>query len=279
MPKNCSIIIVTNNSEDVLPKAMKCLQKQTSPPGQILIVDSGSIHTDYLEKYKEWPNVEIVIGEKDMGFCRANNLGYQSLDPQCKYLLFLNPDAYLEKNFLESACNWMNEPNHKQVAILTSSLYGYDIHRNTPNGLYDSTGVFQTWYGRWYDRGQGEKISLSRFTEPEIIPAICGALMFCRKKALDEVLIRECEVFDATFYMYKEDIDLSLRLRKKGWKLQYQPSLYAYHCRGWSRRRHNMPRDLRLRSAKNELKLHARYCHKALPYSLLKYLSVKLLDA
>ena len=279
MPKNCSVIIVTNNSEDVLPKAMECLRKQTSPPSQVLIVDSGSTHTDYLEKYKEWPNVEIIIGEKDMGFCRANNLGYQSLHPKCEYLLFLNPDAYLEKNFLELAHHWMEEPSHTQIAVLTSPLFGYDIHRNTPSGLYDSTGVFQTWYGKWYDRGQGEKISLSRFTKPEIIPAICGALMFCRKSALDEVLIRGCEVFDATFYMYKEDIDLSLRLRNKGWKLQYHPSLYAYHCRGWDRKRRNMPRNLRLRSAKNELKLNARYSHKALPYSILKYLSVKLLDA
>lgn len=102
--------------------------------------------------------------------------------------------------------------------------------------------------------------------------------MLCRKKALDEVLLQGGAIFDPSFYMYKEDIDLSLRLRRKGWSLMYVPSLVAYHCRGWKKERKDVPKAYRLLSARNEMRLYARSGSPYVIYSALKYAAVKLLN-
>lgn len=156
---------------------------------------------------------------------------------------------------------------------------GYDIVFNKPSGRYDTTGIFQSWYGKWYDRAQGSAVEEQVYDRFEDLPAICGALFFCRRAAIEQVLLNRREIFDERFYMYKEDIDLSLRLRKAGWRLTYHPEMLSYHCRGWSKNRQQVPRRFRLYSAKNELRLQIREKHCCgVIYSLAKYAAVKLLN-
>ncbi len=76
-------------------------------------------------------------------------------------------------------------------------------------------------------------------------------------------------VFDPNFFMYKEDIDLSLRLRAKGWRLMLWPKLLCYHGRGWQGRR-RMPMNTKYLSSRNELRLCLRYRLWGLPYTIFK---------
>lgn len=275
----CAVIIVTHNSEIHIPKAMECLLAQTHQPKDIVIVDSGSHDPSYLEKYKRLKNVRLVLAKGDVGFCKGNNIGMEKVSHECKYVFFLNPDAFLTPNYMEEAIDFMELPQNATCGALTGSILGYDIHRDKPTGKYDTTGVFKKWYGQWYDRSQGTNYAPELHAATESIPAICGAVFFCRRKALDTVLIRGKEVFDNTFYMYKEDIDLSLRLRKQGWVLAYHPHLIAYHCRGWQRDRSKMPRLFKLCSARNELRIHLKEMSPiGILYSTLKYAAVKLLN-
>ena len=274
MPK-CSVIIVTHNSHIYLAKAIHSLKNQTVSPTQIILVDSGSDDPSYLPQQED---IDTLLLEENVGFCRANNIGMQPIHPDSSYVLFMNPDAFLTPTFLEEAIHYMEDPNNQQVGICSGILLGYDVHNDQPTGYYDSTGIYCSWYGRWFDRDQGEKCQGNRYHQPEEPDALCGALLFCRKKALDDTLINDDQVFDETFYMYKEDIDLSLRMKKKGWKLSWLPKLIAYHCRGWQRNRKKIPRKFRLLSAKNELRIHFRNHSPKTLYSLLKYLVVLVLD-
>lgn len=275
--KHCAIIIVTHNSELYIPKAMECLVKQTYPASQILLVDSGSRNTDYLNKYDGFSHTQVVLAGNDIGFCKGNNIGWSKVDPKTDYVFFLNPDAFLTPKFLDQAVEFME--GHPDCGALTGTTLGYDIHARAPTGKYDTTGIFRKWYGRWYDRGQGAAVNLSHYTKNERLPAICGAVYFCRKSALESVLLRGSEVFDSTFFMYKEDIDLSLRLRQKGWKLMFVPHLAAYHCRGWNPDRSKVSRKMRLHSAVNDLRVNVRTKSPlGIFYSGLKYSSVKLFD-
>lgn len=275
----CSIIIVTYNSQIHLPKAFDCLEKQTVPPDQIILVDTGSSDSSYLEEYTRKKNVTVAFAEKNAGFCKGNNLGMAHVPHHADYVFLLNPDAFLTAHFLENAIAYMEKSESHRVGALTGTTYGFDIHSDHPTNRYDTTGVFRTWYGRWYDRGQGQDVNIDLFKSEEEVPAICGAVFFCRKKALDEIRLRKEQILDDTFYMYKEDIDLSLRLRKKGWSLIFLPELKAYHCRGWNHDRSKMPRRMRLCSAKNDLRLQKHlFSFTGLVYSGMKYLFVKFFD-
>lgn len=260
---------------------MQCIAQQTYPADRVLIVDSGSNSRGYLESYEKQPSIEVRYAGEDIGFCCANNIGMQHLPAHIDYLFLLNPDAFLTPQYLEQAVQFMEKADNASVGALSGALLGYDIDRDAPTGLYDSTGVFRTWYGKWVDRSQGEACSsaASNTRAIEHVPALCGAAFFCRMQAIEQVLIRGCELLDATFYMYKEDIDLSIRLRDKGWRLAFIPDLHLYHCRGWSKNRAAMPRKLRLSSAWNELRIQRRLKQPVpIAYSCLKYAAVKFFD-
>jgi GT2 family glycosyltransferase len=271
-----SVIIVTHNSQPFIDKAVTCLQQQTRLPNQVIIIDSGSSDTSYLNSYRSLSNYSIILEKGDVGFCRGNNIAFAQLLPTIQYVLFLNPDAFLFPDFLEKAVAIMEE--NPQTGCLTSPLLGYDIKNDRPTGRYDSTGIFRTWYGRWHDRAQGRLCSEALYRHREEVPAICGALMFCRHTALQQILIKHTQIFDESFYMYKDDIDLSMRLRQAGWKLLFDPTLRAFHCRGWNRDRSSIDKMWRLMSSRNDIRLDLKQHSPYLVCSIVKYLAVRFLD-
>lgn len=98
--------------------------------------------------------------------------------------------------------------------------------------------------------------------------------MCCRLEALAR--FADTGVFDERFFLYKEDIELSLRLRKNGWKLLYQPRVRAFHCRGWQRQRSDVPYTARLLAAKSEILLYLRHPSPYMLWAIGKYLLVRL---
>jgi N-acetylglucosaminyl-diphospho-decaprenol L-rhamnosyltransferase len=269
-PPTVAVIIVTYSSDRVLPACLEALAKQTRQPDLILVVDNCSPQPAYLDAIPIGERVRLVRNRVNLGFCAGNNVGYR-LSRHHKYVLFLNPDAFPREDFIENALAYMERETSSPIGILTGTLLGFDVERRRPTGRIDSTGVFQTWYGRWYDRGQGlpwnEAVKAEQAQE---VPAICGALMFCRTQALEATRLQDGEIFDPGFFMYKEDIDLSLRLRRHGWKLLYRPELLCYHGRGWQGRGRMAGRAKYL-SARNELRVCLRNRLRGLPYSMMKY--------
>jgi N-acetylglucosaminyl-diphospho-decaprenol L-rhamnosyltransferase len=268
-----AVIIVGYNSGPVIPRCLDALATQTRRPDTIVLVDNNSPDAYYLAKIPENHRVKVVRNRVNEGFCAANNTGFR-LAGQHKYVLFLNPDAFLSVDFVERALEWMECRENSDVGVLTGTLLGFDIGLNRQTGLIDSTGIFQTRYGKWYDRGQGEAWpGAPSSATPEEVPAIVGALMFCRSLALATIRLPSGDIFDSRFFMYKEDIDLSLRLKKRGWRLIYCPTLVCEHCRGWKGRR-EMSAHARFLSARNELWVCFENGGKGFVYSGLKFLFV-----
>lgn len=272
-----SVIIVTYNCPQHLERNIHSLLTQSRKPDQIVIVDNNSTDSTYLDPYKL--HADVIQNSVNTGFCYANNQGMQKLNSKTNYVLFLNPDAFLSSEFIERAVSFIQKPENNSCGALSGILFGYDAAKDKPTGLYDSTGIFSTPYGRWFDRDQGQPINQRLYKKTEEVQALCGALMFCRLEALKAALLKDKTVWDNKFFMYKDDIDLSLRLRRKGWRLLLVPELIAFHCRGWSNDRQAMSKDARLISAKNEIRMHIRAkAYRFLPYSVLKYAAVKILN-
>jgi N-acetylglucosaminyl-diphospho-decaprenol L-rhamnosyltransferase len=272
-----AVVIVAYDSGRVLGMCLGSLQAQTRRPDLVVVVDNNSPDPAYLESVPREPPFELLRRARNAGFCGGNNTGY-ALARGCKYVLLLNPDAFLSERFIEDALAWMEEPRNARVGCLTGTLLGFDVDTGRATGKIDSTGVFQKWYGKWYDRGQGSSADADTLRkDPEDVPAACGALMFCRTAALEQVASGTGEIFDPRFFMYKEDIDLSLRLRARGWRIAYWPQLVCHHGRGWQGRALASHRAKYL-SALNELRVCWRHRWATLPYSLAKYAYVALLE-
>ena len=266
-----SIIIVTHNSQSFLPHCLEAIERQSVAPRQIIIVDSGSDDRSYLNEPSGRKNVTL-LSLSNIGFAAANNRGLERLDAECAYVLFINPDTFLLPSVIEKSVQILE--TRPDAAILTGLLEGYDHGRRRSTGKVDSTGIFRTWYGRWHDRGQGEDIGRIH-QRSEAVPAVCGAFMFCRFSALASELPA---LFDESFFLYKEDIELCLRLSGKGWKMLYTPEIKAYHCRGWNLERRLVPRSARIVSARNEIRLYQKHPSVYMIWAWLKYVLVRFAD-
>lgn len=271
-----AVIIVAYDSGRVLRRCLDCVLGQTRRADLIVVVDNDSPDPSYLDEIPSAAAVRVIRLPRNEGFCEANNVAY-AVARECSYVLFLNPDAFLSEAFLEEALARMERPESASVGCLTGTLLGFDIERGRPTGLIDSMGIFQSWYGRWYDRGRGTPAGSIAASGSVELPAACGALMLCRVRALEEASLRPGAVFDASFFMYKEDIDLSLRLRARGWRIVLAPDLLCHHGRGW-RGRGAASYWARYFSTRNELRICLRHRWRGLPYSLAKLLYVVAIE-
>ena len=270
--KRVAIIIITHNSQSVLSRCLASLETQTLQPKCIVIVDSGSADTGYLQQYYDVARIKVLF-EKNIGFSQANNCGYKAMDQSVDFVLFLNPDAFPEPESIELAISYLVQ--NGDVGCVSGRLLGFDSKRQRATGAIDSTGIFRKWYGCWYDRGQGES-DIGRYGEQEDIPAACAAFLFCRKTMLDQVALLEHVIFDPVFFLYKEDIELCLRIRKSHWRIVYLPDILVFHCRGWQSRQ-QIPYQLRLTAAGSELLLYRKHPSPYVLWALAKYSLVRWL--
>lgn len=262
-----SIIIVTHNSQSVIGQCLAALQRQTIVPESVILVDSGSADTGYLQEYALLDGVTTLLLETNIGFAGANNMGCRRVDPATDYVLFLNPDAFPVADSLERAVRCLED--NSDVGCISACLLGYNLKLQRATGQLDSTGVFRSWYGRYYDRGQGEP-DRGQYNIRQDVPAACGAFLFCRKEMLNQVALAENVFFDPDFFLYKEDIELCLRMRKAHWRILYVPDIRVYHCRGWQER-HSMPHALRLTAARSELLLYRKHPSPYMAWAAAKY--------
>lgn len=276
----CCILIVTHNAQKFMARCFTGIDAQIVQPQSIVIVDSGSADSSYLDAYQSRGGVRIHRAGENIGYCKASNLGYELIPAGSEYVLLINPDTFLKADTIQEGIAFLERRGNQAIAAVTGPMFGYSMETDSPTGRFDSSGIFRKWYGRWYDRDQGVLCHDIHRTKVELLPAICSALMLCRKTSLDQVLLRGRELFDESLIAQKDDIELCLRLRKHGWKLAYGPLMQAYHCRGWSqaRPRHTVSRANRLLASRNDCLLDLRYRSPYIAMSSCKYLLVRLLN-
>ncbi len=268
------VIIVTHNSGHFLDQCIKKLNSQTLPPSQIIIVDNASNQLEYLDKLETNQNIDIIRLSQNLGFSAANNIGFKACKQSITHVLFLNPDAFPEPSYIERLVQILDrEPS---IGAVSGKLLGMEKSTFLPTGNIDSLGISKTWYGRWYDVEQGKKDSSDQ-SSPKERKALCGASILCKKSTLISLVKHDGYLFNEKFFLYKEDIELSLRLGKLGYKLVLDPNAIAYHARGCSSRK-SMSRQFRIESAKNDLYVSTYYMKKSIPYCLFKFLGVYILD-
>ena len=273
-PLQISPVVVSHNSEKYIEKFW---EKNGNELGcAVTIVNSSDKKTDINSNY----SFDIIEAGANVGFSAANNIGIRHcLQNKADFFLIANQDVLLPSGWLSCINKVLAEPELSDVGIFTVPLLAYEFKDNRPAGLIDSLGIEHTWYGHWYDVSQGESDSvLNKKLSPYVVTAACGALMLIRKNTVQKLLNKDGYVFNEAYFMYKEDIELSLRISKLGEKVMMIPSAPAFHCRGWANNRAESPAWARRLSAKNELNMHLKFFWRYLPYTSIKYVYVNTIE-
>ena len=229
-----SINLVTLNGKKYLPYLLDSLKNQTFRDFELLAVDNGSIDgtVEYFEK--EWPQIKVVKNHKNIGFALAHNqaIKYSRGD----YILMLNQDVVIENDFLEKIVNFMDK--NDQIGAAQGKLCRWKVSESDgfleseKTKIIDAVGIKLYKNFKLIEEGAGEE-DKGQYNLPKEVFAVSGALPIFRRQALEDIKFSQ-EYFDELFISYKEDIDLSWRMRLRGWKIFYCPEAVAYHARGVS---------------------------------------------
>jgi GT2 family glycosyltransferase len=240
-----SIIVVTCNSAARIQRCLDSVMGQRSKKRELIVVDNAS--TDKTKEIlKSRPEqIKLIENPVNFGYARALNQGIANSAGE--FILCLNDDVVLQgEDFLTAVSEGLDKDEHCG-AVQPKML--------RPDGAIDTTGIKLSFLRRYYDLNCG-KTDAPEFNREKYIFGACNAAVLYRRKALKETC-RTNEYFDEDFFGLVEDVDLSWRLKKKGWRTKYLPQAVGIHCRGLSRRRDHFTRYLNLRNryfmlAKNE---------------------------
>lgn len=275
MPR-VTIVIINYNGLKYLSSCLKSLIKLDYPQKEIIFIDNNSTDESVAFVQKEFPRVIIFANKDNKGYTGAANQGIKAASG--RYVMLMNPDIIFEPDYLSKVVRKM-ETDHRIGAII-GKLFRYDFDHHRKTEYIDSLGLYCFRNRRIIDRGQGQK-DKPLFDISKEVFGISGACPLYRMYALNDIAVNN-EIFDEDFFMYKEDIDISWRLRLRGWKCYYLAEAIANHGRGTGilkefthsavleSRRHLSPfqkfhayKNQRLMQIKNEIPLN--FLHDALP--------------
>lgn len=228
-----SIIIVNYNVQHFLEQCLQSVFKALqNVDGEVWVVDNNSVDGSVAMVKEKFPEVILVDSKENLGFSKGNNLAMKK--SKGEYTLLLNPDTLVEEDTFEKVVTFMDE-NPKAGGLGVKMVDGKgnflpESKRSLPTpsvAFYKIFGLSSLFpkskrFGK-YHCGHLDK------NETNEIEILSGAFMLMRKSALDRV-----GLLDEEFFMYGEDIDLSWRLIKGGFKNYYFADTRIIHYKGES---------------------------------------------
>jgi GT2 family glycosyltransferase len=213
------IIIPTYNGYRHLDHCLTALQAQSYEDVRILVVDDASTDDTPERLRRDWPQVDLLVLPRNSGLVTAVNAGLALSDAE--YVALLNNDTEPEPGWLAALVDALER--HPNAAAVASKLLLFD-QRDT----FHAAGDMYARSGRPGNRGVWHRDVGQYDCEEEVFGACAGAALY-RRSALDDVARIDGAILDPGFFMYCEDVDLSWRLRLRGYSIIYAPAAVVYH--------------------------------------------------
>jgi len=199
---------------------------------EVFVVDNNSVDGSVAMVEAKFPEVILMANKDNVGFSRANNQAMRLAKGE--YVLLLNPDTLVEADTFEKVVQFMDEhPDAGGLGINMVDGKGNflpESKRSLPTpevAFYKIFGL--SWLFPKSKRFGKYHLSYLDKDETQEIEVLSGAFMLMRKEALDKV-----GLLDEDYFMYGEDIDLSYRIIKGGYKNYYYPEARIIHYKGES---------------------------------------------
>lgn len=228
-----SVIIVNYNVRYFLEQCLYSVRKATeSIEAEVFVVDNNSVDGSVDMVREKFPEVILIENKENTGFSKANN---QAIRGACgEFILLLNPDTVVEDDTFTKAIGFMEiTPDAGGLGVKMIDGKG-NFLPESKRGLPTPSVAFYKIFGlsRFFPKSKiFGRYHLGYLDKDEIhaVEILSGAYMLMRKSALDKV-----GLLDETFFMYGEDIDLSYRILKGGYRNYYFPETRIIHYKGES---------------------------------------------
>ena len=234
LPKTI-IHVVTYNEKTVRPCLESMLAQEDFIYGENfeIIVSHNKGEEETLNALKEFESrITLIQRDGNYGFAGGHNAGIaKCLEKDAKYVLVANADLKLEKDFLKKLVTELD--NDKSAGMASPRIYRADAELNPiiPATL-DACGMYFTTDIRHFDRASQE-VDAGQYPEKQYVFGATGAAMLLKRSFILDAKFdsSELELFDSSFFVYREDADLSWRAQTLGWNCLYIPEAIAHHVR------------------------------------------------
>ena len=212
-----SIVTLTWNTTEVTCDFLRSLNEHgTYKNMEVIVVDNGS-KEDPTPAFKAiYPDVKVILNGKNLGFTGGNNVGIRAAKGD--FLFIVNNDTEVTPGLIEGLLEIFEQyPD----AGMVSPKFHYFFHKGTIEYAgYNSINIFTGRNGmigsREQDQGQYNEVKQTNYAHG-------GGMMVPRK------VVEEVGPLPEHFFIYYEELDLSEQIKRKGYKIYYQPKSLIYH--------------------------------------------------
>jgi GT2 family glycosyltransferase len=235
-----SIVIPSHRRADLLRLCLASVVRHAPLGTEIIVVDDGSAGALISLAALDFAGVRIIRNARSRGFCAAANAGIRA---SCGEIVeLLNDDTQVAAGWADAALRCFADPTVGAVAPL--------VLQGSPDSeprIIDSAGDAYDPGGFAFKRGRGAALS-GEYLQSCFVDAASGSSVFLRRSAL-----LKSGLLPESFGAYFEDVDLSLRLARAGYRIRYEPASVAWHRVGSTYAKHR--REVVERQSCNEERL------------------------
>lgn len=248
------VVIVAYKSRDEIGACLASLPRElvladgTRGAVEAVVVDNSPGDGTGEVVRREFPWVTYVAAETNLGFGRANNVGFEQARRRgVACVLFLNPDTVSNAAALVRCVERVQADG--RIGLISPKLVLADgtmdaaCRRSIPtlwDGLCRASGLAARWPRVKFFAGYNLTWRPDDGTYD--VGAVNGAFMLGRTDVLEEIAVpvrgadgaERRAVFDESFFMYGDDLDLCIRVARAGWRIVYDGSVAITHLKGVS---------------------------------------------
>ena len=220
------IVIVGYNSQKYLDDCLASIKKSTYKNYNIIFVDNKS--TDNSVEYikKKHPKTTVIRNSENFGFAKANNIGIKkAFTLKSDYVFLLNPDTLVDKDCLSRLAEVANKDTILQPLVLLNI-------NSTNTDLIKTSGGYLNFLGFSYCSDYKKNKTLVKEKDIGIASGVAAFIPVA--------MFNKIGLFDESFFMYHEDVDLFWRAKLLGYNVKLLPKALVWHKYSFSRNKHKM---------------------------------------
>jgi GT2 family glycosyltransferase len=249
------IIILSFNGSRWLQACLESLLTTEYPNFKIILVDNASSDNSIESVRRRFPEVDIIVNTRNLGFSEGNNIGIRrAISAGADYVVLLNQDTRVEPNWLSELVS-VGE-SEQRVGILGSVQLNYESDD----------------FNSWTTSAMGE--NLDELKEPararRWIPVewVEGSCFAIKRETLEKI-----GLLDPIYFAFYEEIDLCRRAAYRGFLVALAPRSRIHHFRGGSwRETRKIERERNYRCDRSQFIYSLTDPRRSLPGNLLSYL-------
>ena len=242
-----TVVIVNYKTPALTRRALLALYNSSVQPAEVILVDNNSQDNTIEIVKQEFPQVKLIVNQDNLGFAKANNQAIRQFSTQ-PYIWLLKSDTETGKKSLEELFDFMT--THPKVGALGPQLVYPTRAWQSVGGYFPSISnvfmyliPFTVFLPKFIRRKLKSLVIFPQALPKESreIEYVTGAALLLRKEALDKVGLLSEE-----YFMYFEETDLCLRLKRAGWEVKVVDTDPVMHVYGGSFKTKYDPKRLKI---------------------------------